>query len=134
MIQPDIIVKCAGRTTAVVDAKYKRDADGPQNSDMYQVIAYGTALHCADTYLFYPETELGVDRTIPIRNSTIEVNTRRIAISGDACVKSAEESARVVLKQATALGERYRLADSVQLPISATRLEKTSGSPSPTKI
>jgi len=99
----------------------KRDADGPQNSDMYQVIAYGTALHCADTYLFYPEADLGRETTIPIRNSAIEVNTRRIAISGDDCVKSAEESARVVLEQATALGERYRRADSVQLPISVTR-------------
>lgn len=97
MIQPDIVVACNGRTAAIIDAKYKRDAYGPQNSDIYQVLAYGTALRCDDTYLFYPETELAFDRTIPVINSPIVVNTRRVAISGADCVKSAEESVRAVL-------------------------------------
>jgi 5-methylcytosine-specific restriction enzyme subunit McrC len=97
MIQPDIAVAYNGRTAAIIDAKYKRDAYGPQNSDIYQVLAYGTALRCDETYLFYPETELALDRTIPIRNSPIVVNTRRVAISGDDCVRSAEESVRTVL-------------------------------------
>jgi 5-methylcytosine-specific restriction enzyme subunit McrC len=111
-IYPDIVVACAGTTTAIVDAKYKRDASGPQNSDMYQVIAYSTALRCSDTYLFYPETELAVERTILVRNSPIVVNTRRVAISGGDCIKSAENSVRVVLERAALLTQEPVLAVS----------------------
>jgi 5-methylcytosine-specific restriction endonuclease McrBC regulatory subunit McrC len=100
-IYPDIIVTSAGTIVAIVDSKYKRDASGPQNSDMYQVIAYGTALRCHDTYLLYPETEVAVKTIIRIRNSPILVNSIRVTISGDNCVKSAENSARGVLEQAT---------------------------------
>jgi 5-methylcytosine-specific restriction enzyme subunit McrC len=106
-IYPDIIVACAGTTAAIVDAKYKRDASGPQNSDMFQVIAYGTALRCSDTYLFYPETELAVERTIPVRNSPIVVNTRRVAISGEDCIESAEDSVRAVLDRAALLTKEH---------------------------
>jgi 5-methylcytosine-specific restriction enzyme subunit McrC len=112
-IYPDIIVACAGTTAAVVDAKYKRDAFGPQNSDMFQVIAYGTALRCSDTYLFYPETELAVEKTVPVRNSPIVVNTRRIAISGEDCIKSAEDSVRAVLERAALLTQERVLAASI---------------------
>jgi 5-methylcytosine-specific restriction enzyme subunit McrC len=99
MIQPDIIVTLGGIVVAIVDAKYKRDAFGPANSDLFQVVTYGTALRCTDTYLFYPETELCVDRRIPIRNSPIVVNTSRVGVSGPDCVLSAERSARLVIKQ-----------------------------------
>ena len=102
MIQPDITVSRSGKIKAVVDAKYKRDAFGPQNSDMFQVIAYGTALRCFDTYLFYPETELAVDRVISVRNSPIVVNTKRVPVSGGDCVKSTEESVRKLLQQLVA--------------------------------
>ena len=99
IIQPDIIVSRFGAVKAVVDAKYKRDASGPQNSDMFQVIAYGTALRCFDTYLFYPETELAQDKTIRVRNSPIVVNTKRVAVSGLDSVKSAENSVHDVLQE-----------------------------------
>jgi hypothetical protein len=80
---------------------------------MYQVIAYSTALRCSDTYLFYPETELAVERTILVRNSPIVVNTRRVAISGGDCIKSAENSVRVVLERAALLTqERVRAAST----------------------
>jgi 5-methylcytosine-specific restriction endonuclease McrBC regulatory subunit McrC len=85
-----------------VDAKYKRDAFGPQNSDMFQVIAYGTALRCFDTYLFYSETELAVDRVISVRNSPIVVNTKPVPVSGGDRVKSTEESVRKLLHQLAA--------------------------------
>jgi 5-methylcytosine-specific restriction enzyme subunit McrC len=101
LIQPDLVVTVGGIVVAIVDAKYKRDAFGPANSDLFQVVTYGTALRCKDTYLFYPETELSVERKIRIRNSPIVVNTRRVGISGPDCVLSAERSARLAIKQAT---------------------------------
>jgi hypothetical protein len=101
-IQPDIVVALEGRTAAIVDSKYKRDTSGPQNGDIFQVIAYGTALACNDTYLFYPETELAMEKAIAVRNSSIVVNTRRVVISGEECVKSAESCVRLVLEHAVA--------------------------------
>lgn len=106
-IYPDIVAARAGTAVAIVDAKYKRDAFGPQNSDMFQVIAYGTALRCSDTFLFYPETELAMERTILVRNSPIVVNTRRVAISGEDCIKSAEDSVRAVLDRAALLTQEH---------------------------
>ncbi len=99
-IRPDIIVAHRGKVRAVVDAKYKRDAYGPQNSDLFQVVAYGTALSCNDTYLLYPETELAVNRELHVRNSPIIVKTRRVAISGAEAVNSAEECVKAVLDSA----------------------------------
>lgn len=119
-IYPDIIVACAGTMVAIVDAKYKRDAFGPQNSDMFQVIAYGTALRCSDTYLFYPETEVAGEKTVPVRNSSIVVNTRRVAISGEDCIKSAENSVRAVLERAALLIHEPAPAASGQRGESAT--------------
>jgi 5-methylcytosine-specific restriction endonuclease McrBC regulatory subunit McrC len=69
IIQPDIVVSSSGSIKAIVDAKYKRDGSGPQNSDIFQVIAYGTALRCVETYLFYPETVPGTDGTMHVKNS-----------------------------------------------------------------
>lgn len=99
-VRPDIVVAHRGKVRAVIDAKYKRDAYGPQNSDLFQVIAYGTALSCIDTYLLYPETELAVNRELHVRNSPIIVKSRHVAISGADSVKSAEECAKAVLDSA----------------------------------
>src|SRR6266496_315315 len=98
-IQPDIIVSSFGTIKAIVDAKYKRDAVGPQNSDIFQVVAYGTALRCLNTYLVYPETELAPEGTMQVRNSQIVVNTKRFAVSGADCVEAAEECVRIVLQK-----------------------------------
>jgi 5-methylcytosine-specific restriction enzyme subunit McrC len=97
-IQPDILVIRQGVVCRVVDAKYKRDYLGPENSDLFQVISYGTVLRCNETYLFYPETELSTDRRIHIRNSQIVVNMRRVAISGPECIWSAERSVRAAIE------------------------------------
>ncbi len=96
-IQPDITVRSLGSVVAIIDAKYKRDSYGPQNSDLYQVISYGTALRCDQTYLFYPETELGHGRRIPVRNSNIVVNTVRVPVGGEDCVSQCEAVVQQIL-------------------------------------
>src|SRR5205823_968441 len=97
-IKPDILVLRQGKIAAIIDAKYKQDADGPVNSDLFQVVTYGTALDCTRTFLFYPDTEISIDRSIRIRNSPIVVNTRCVAVAGSHCVASAEHSARLAIE------------------------------------
>jgi 5-methylcytosine-specific restriction enzyme subunit McrC len=97
-IQPDILVTRKGIISGIVDAKYKRDAFGPENSDLFQVVTYGTALRCNNTYLFYPETELSIERSLRICNSEIVVNMRQVAVSGPNCVASAERAAQIALR------------------------------------
>jgi 5-methylcytosine-specific restriction endonuclease McrBC regulatory subunit McrC len=67
------------------------------NSDIYQVIAYGTVLQCADVFLLYPQTELDSEHDIDIINSPIVVKTRRIDISSSDCVENAEAVAENIV-------------------------------------
>lgn len=97
MFRPDVIVWSGERVTAIADAKYKRDFAMPQNSDMYQVITYGTVLDCPDIYLLYPQTEIDAERDFPVFNSPIVVKTRRVDISSPQAVENAEALARGIL-------------------------------------
>ena len=91
---PDITVRRGGEVVIIADAKYKRDESGPQNSDIYQVIAYGTVLQCSHVYLLYPKTEIESERDIAVLNSPIVVKTRRVDISSPQAVEAAESLAR----------------------------------------
>jgi 5-methylcytosine-specific restriction enzyme subunit McrC len=93
-IQPDVTIRQGGAVMSIVDAKYKKDVGGPQNPDIYQVIAYGTVLKCPRTYLLYPHTELATEHDVPVLNSPIVVRTRRVDISTADCVINAETVAR----------------------------------------
>ena len=97
MLKPDVIVWSGERATAVADAKYKRDFAMPQNSDMYQVITYGTVLDCRDVYLLYPQTEIDFEREFPVVNSSIVVKTRRVDIASPNAVANVEALARSIL-------------------------------------
>jgi len=96
-IKPDVTVWSGDRVTTIVDAKYKRDFGAPQNSDMYQVITYGTVLDCPDVYLLYPQTEIDSDREFPVLNSPIVVNTRQVDIASPNAVECAEALAKSIL-------------------------------------
>lgn len=97
MLKPDVIVWSGDRATAVADAKYKRDFAMPQNSDMYQVITYGTVLDCREVYLLYPQTEIDFEREFPVVNSLIVVKTRRVDIASPNAVANVEALARSIL-------------------------------------
>jgi 5-methylcytosine-specific restriction enzyme subunit McrC len=98
-IKPDIAVWRGTEVAVVADAKYKRDEGGPQNSDIYQAIAYGTVLQCPDLYLLYPKTEIDSERDIAIVNSPIVVKTRRIDISSSQAVEDAESVAEAIVTE-----------------------------------
>jgi 5-methylcytosine-specific restriction endonuclease McrBC regulatory subunit McrC len=95
--KPDVIVWSGDSVTAIADAKYKRDFAMPPNSDMYQVITYGTVLDCGEVYLLYPQTEIDFEREFPIANSPIVVKTRKVDIASPNAVASAEALARSIL-------------------------------------
>jgi 5-methylcytosine-specific restriction enzyme subunit McrC len=97
IVIPDITVRRGGEVVLVADAKYKRDESGPQNSDIYQVIAYGTVLQCPIVYLLYPKTVIESERDIAVLNSPIVVKTRRVDISSPNAVAIAEALARSIL-------------------------------------
>jgi 5-methylcytosine-specific restriction enzyme subunit McrC len=97
MLRPDVIVWSGDSVTAIADAKYKRDFAMPQNSDMYQVITYGTVLDCSDVYLLYPQTEIDSEREFPVFNSPIVVKTRQVDIASPNAVASAEALAKSIL-------------------------------------
>jgi 5-methylcytosine-specific restriction enzyme subunit McrC len=96
-IYPDVVVRRNDKVFAVIDAKYKKISGTFQNHDLYQVISYGTALHCASTYLLYPETECEFAGRIYAKNSPITIDILRVNIPDKHCVVLAEEVARHVL-------------------------------------
>lgn len=53
-IRPDLTIERDGRTILVVDAKWKRWTGSAETGDLYQVLAYGTALGVEAVVLVYP--------------------------------------------------------------------------------
>lgn len=95
-IRPDVVVRHGSEVQCIADAKYKRNETG---ADMYQVITYGTALNCPDTYLVYPARDAGsdIDEDFAVLNSAIIVRTRRIDISTPSCIANAEGAVRSMI-------------------------------------
>jgi 5-methylcytosine-specific restriction enzyme subunit McrC len=54
-IRADITIRAGHSVTAIVDAKYKQRFDVYDNPDVYQVLAYATALKCPRTFLVFPK-------------------------------------------------------------------------------
>jgi len=73
-IVPDVTVCGQGTVVSIVDAKYKRTDSGFANHDFYQVLAYGTALNCPYTYLFFPTSEYAKDGQIKVKQSSVMIN------------------------------------------------------------
>jgi 5-methylcytosine-specific restriction enzyme subunit McrC len=100
-IQPDVSIYAGTRMVAIVDAKYKR-LDGPVgNADIYQMLAYGTALQCSRTYLFYPTAGWDGDTVVDVRHSSVTIHIRQIDVGHPQCVAFAEQAARTVLNEAS---------------------------------
>lgn len=96
-IRPDVTVWSEDRVVAIADAKYKKDYSTPPNTDVYQVITYGTVLDCPEVYLLYPETEVDAERDLQVINSPIVVKTRQVNIGSTNAVESTEALARSIL-------------------------------------
>lgn len=98
-IKPDVTIRDGRDTLAVVDAKYKRVTDQYENHDFYQMLAYGTALQCSQTYLFFPATEIGSEGVAEMRNSPVTIAIRRIDIEDRYCTERMEEAAGQILAE-----------------------------------
>ena len=96
-IKPDVTVRSNNAVLGVIDAKYKRAEGVFENHDVYQMIAYGTALACTETYLVYPSTERQADRPIIVKNSSITIYIRYFDLTDVRCVELAEAAADRVL-------------------------------------
>ncbi len=97
-IKPDVIVQRGANVLAIADAKYKRAVDDRyENHDVYQMLAYGTALKCPRTYLLFPSSEIQDDAFIKINNSPVTITIRRVDLTNSQCVGQVEEHVRRIL-------------------------------------
>ncbi len=67
----------------VVDAKWKRPAGAPAAADLYQMLAYCTALGIGRAVLVYPGRRDRV-RRYPLLNAPVCVEARTLRVVGDA--------------------------------------------------
>jgi 5-methylcytosine-specific restriction enzyme subunit McrC len=97
-MRPDLTVERVGRPPVVIDAKWKRRPGVPWGTeDLYQVLAYATALRASRAVLVYPGRR---DRVWKYRLARapvgIEVHTARVIGSREACARSLGRLARAV--------------------------------------
>jgi 5-methylcytosine-specific restriction enzyme subunit McrC len=91
LMRPDLTVVRDGRVRLVVDAKWKRVRGGtPQAEDLYQVLAYCTALGAPRAVLVYPGRRDGA-REIVLAHTPIRVTARALRVRGPRtdCARSA---------------------------------------------
>lgn len=86
------------RPQLVIDSKYKSVKNAPAD-DIYQMVAYCTALGLKDGVLVYPEVEPAVHR---VRGSAIRVHQALLAIDGD--LGSLQAAVGALADQVTQLG------------------------------
>lgn len=96
-MRPDLTIDCEGRTVLVIDAKWKRLPRSTETTDLYQLLAYGTALAAEGVVLVYPGKKWNVrdycfTRT-PLR---LMLCTLPVGGSRDVCVRSVRRLARVL--------------------------------------
>jgi 5-methylcytosine-specific restriction enzyme subunit McrC len=95
-LRPDILLVRDGEPCAIVDAKWKDLADsGPEPDDVYQVLAYCTALGAGRGVLVYPGRR---DRTwdYEMTGTPIRLSVRALRVVGDSekCARSLRRMAR----------------------------------------
>ncbi|MGH7169432.1 MAG: McrC family protein [Gemmataceae bacterium] len=96
-MRPDLTIDRDGRTILVVDAKWKRWTGNAETSDLYQVLAYGTALAAEGMVLVYPGKrwrwqEYRFTHT-PLR---LMACTLRVGGTREACLRSVRRLARAL--------------------------------------
>jgi 5-methylcytosine-specific restriction enzyme subunit McrC len=89
-MRPDLLIEVAGRPALAVDAKWKRPPKGALvTADLYQVLAYCTALGLAKGVLVYPGRRDRVwEYEFPYTPIRVAVHTLRVAGPRGACARS----------------------------------------------
>jgi 5-methylcytosine-specific restriction enzyme subunit McrC len=82
-IIPDLVLTKGPIPVAVLDTKYKRlDGGDFVNHDIYQVLAYCTALQLEKGMLIYPEHLVSFGQETLIRNSEIAIQQVTMSLTG----------------------------------------------------
>jgi len=98
-MRPDIVVRRGGQVVLTADCKYKRVAPGSHiEGDLYQLVAYCTALGVERGLLIYPRHLAPMDGEIAVRHSRLTIWEAAIDLGGDRTALDAEcdRLARVV--------------------------------------
>ncbi len=83
-IRPDILVTADGRPALVADCKYKRQRAGEFiQHDVYQVLAYCTALGLDRGLIVYPRHEGGERGDLAIRNHDARIRVAALDLGGE---------------------------------------------------
>ena len=95
-MRPDLLLEAAGRSALAVDAKWKRPPKGALvTADLYQVLAYCTALGLGKGVLVYPgRRDRGWEYEFPHTPIRVAVHTLRVAGPRRACARSLRRLAR----------------------------------------
>jgi 5-methylcytosine-specific restriction enzyme subunit McrC len=102
LMRPDVVVRDEGRPRVVVDAKWKRvGRGGPAAEDLYQVLAYCTALGAPRAVLVYPGRR-DAARHIAFAQTPVRVTTCSLRAGGprQECARSARKLGRWLLRLA----------------------------------
>lgn len=96
-MRPDLTIDRDGRTVLVIDAKWKRLPRSAEPADLYQVLAYGTALGAKGLVLVYPGRRCSV-RTYRFKHTPMQLMVCTLGVAGtrEACVRSMRRLGRTL--------------------------------------
>ena len=84
-MRPDLVIRDRGVPRLVADCKYKRlEPDEFRHHDVYQVLAYCTAINVEQGLLVYPVHEVNVRDEVSIRHAPVIIRQTTLDLSGDA--------------------------------------------------
>lgn len=83
-IRPDLVIVDRGSYIRIIDCKYKRLGEGEhRQADLYQMIAYCTALNVGQGMLIYPRHLVDVRNDVSVRAVEMSVREWSLDVSGD---------------------------------------------------
>ncbi len=83
-MRPDLVIRDRGVPRLVADCKYKRlEPDEFRHHDVYQVLAYCTAINVEQGLLLYPVHEVNVRDEVSIRHVPVIIRQTTLDLSGD---------------------------------------------------
>ncbi|HTU19466.1 MAG TPA: hypothetical protein VMG10_15505 [Gemmataceae bacterium] len=96
-MRPDLTIDRVARTLLVVDAKWKRWTGNAETSDLYQVLAYGTALGAEVVMLVYPGKRWRC-REYRFTHTTLRLRVCSLRVGGtrEECLRSVRRLARAL--------------------------------------
>ncbi len=94
-MRPDLTIDCDGRTVLVIDAKWKRLPRNAETPDLYQVLAYGTALGAEGVVLVYPGRRWSI-REYRLTRSPLRLMICTLQVGGtrESCLRSVRRLAQ----------------------------------------